>query len=130
MMWTAVLLISLASPGIQDDKAAEEALEAFKTAVKSPSEADRVTAVNELAKVHHPKTLARLATMLSSDGPTVRIAAAKGVSGFVEHKKQAVAVLAVALGPNAKDSTVHAALYEALGKLEEPSSLPTLHRGF
>jgi hypothetical protein len=130
-MMTAVFLFSLAAPfGVQDDKAAEEALDAFKTAIKSASEADRVAAVNELAKVHHARTLARLASLLSTDGPTVRIAAAKGLAGFVEHKKQAAAVLGAAMGANAKETTVHSALYEAIGKLEEPSSLPTLHRGF
>ncbi len=130
MLTVAVLLVALgASFGNQDDKAAEEAIDAFKTAIKSPSEADRVTAVNELAKVHHLKVLARLGALLTNDGPTVRIAAAKGISGFVEHKKQSVSVLAQAMGPNVKETTVHAALYEAIGKLEEPASLPTLHRG-
>jgi len=130
-MLTAVVLFILAgSSGGQDDKAAEEAIDAFKTALKSTSEADRVAAVNDLSKVHHAKTLARLSVMLNTDGPTVRIAAAKGISGFVELKKQAAAALAGAMGPNAKETTVHSALYEALGKLEEPSSTPILHRGF
>ncbi len=130
-MLTAALLLALASsPDLQDDKAAEEALDAFKTAYKSTSEADRVGAVNELAKVHHAKTLARLSTLLSVDGPTVRLAAAKGISGFTELKKPAVASLAGAMGANSKETTVHAGLYDALGKLEEPASVPTLHRGF
>lgn len=130
-MLTAALLLALAVPqAAQDDKAAEEALDAFKTAYKSTSEADRVAAVNELAKVHHPKTLARLAALLSADGPTVRLAAAKGISGFSELKKPAAAALTGGLAPNSKEPTVHAGLYDALGKLEEPSSAPTLHRGF
>jgi HEAT repeat protein len=130
-MMTAVILFLLAgSSGNQDEKAAEEAIEAFKTAMKSSSEADRVAAVNELAKVHHLKTLARLGGLLSADGPTVRIAAAKGLSGFVELRKQAVSAIAGAMGANSKETTVHSALYEALGKLDEPSALPVLHRGF
>ena len=130
-MVTAVVFLILATlSGGQDDKAVDEAIDAFKTAMKSSSEADRVTAVNDLAKVHHAKTLARLSSMLHTDGPTVRIAAAKGIAGFAELKKQAVVALAGALGPNSKETTVHAALYEAIGKLEEPSSLPTLHKGF
>jgi HEAT repeat protein len=128
---TAVLVLGLAAAwGGQDDKAVEEALEAFKTAIKSPSEADRVTAVNELAKVHHAKTLQRLAGLLATDGPTVRIAAARGLSGFTELKKQSSHVLIAAMVANAKDATVLAALYECVGKLDEDSSLPTLHRGF
>jgi HEAT repeat protein len=129
MMTAAILLVLAAAPGVQDDKAADEALEAFKTAYKSTSEADRVAAVNELAKVHHPKTLGRLAALLSIDGPSVRLAASKGISGFTEFKKPAVSALSGAMAPNARETTVHAGLYEALGKLEEPTSVPVLHRG-
>jgi HEAT repeat protein len=129
MLTVAVLFILGASSGNQDDKAADEAIEAFKTGIKSPSEADRAAAVNDLAKVHHLKVLSRLSALLSTDGPTVRIAAAKGISGFVEFKRQSVTVLAQAMGPNIRETTVHAALYEAIGKLEEPTSIPTLHRG-
>lgn len=129
-MWTAVLLLGLAALGGQEDKAADEAIDAFKTAIKSPSEADRAAALSELAKVHHPKTLALLASFLAADGPTVRIAAAKGLSTFAELKKKAAAVLIAAMGPNAKDPTLLAALYESIGKLDEDSSLPALHRGF
>jgi hypothetical protein len=128
-MLTAALLLGLAFAG-QDDKAVDEALEAFKTAMKSTSEADRVTAVNELAKVPHAKTLVRLASLLNTEGPTVRIAAAKGISGFSGLKKQAASVLIAAMGSNQKDPTMLGALYEALGKLDEPSSLSTIHRGF
>lgn len=130
MLTAAFLLLLGAAPGTQDDKAAEEALDAFKTAYKSTSEADRVAAVNDLAKVHHAKTLSRLASLLGSDGPSVRLAAAKGISGFAELKKPAAAALSGAMAANAKETTVHAGLYEALGKLEEPSSAPVLIRGF
>ncbi|HZE96744.1 MAG TPA: HEAT repeat domain-containing protein [Planctomycetota bacterium] len=130
-MVTAAILLALAAAGpFQDDKAAEDALDAFKTAYKSTSEADRVAAVNELAKVHHARTLARLASLLSVDGPSVRLAAAKGLSGFADMKKPAAAALAGGLAANAKETTVHAGLYEALGKLEESTSVGTLHRGF
>lgn len=130
-MTAAAFLITLASAlGVQEDKAAEEALETFKTAIRSNSEADRAAAVTELAKVHHPKTLTRIAGFLAADGSTVRLAAAKGLAGFVELKKQAAAVLVAALAANAKESTVHCGLYESIGKLEEPTSLPALHRGF
>ncbi|MBV8879840.1 MAG: HEAT repeat domain-containing protein, partial [Planctomycetaceae bacterium] len=131
MMLTAAMLAVLAAlPTLQDDKAAEEALEAFKTAYKSPSEADRVAAVNELARVHHAKTLSRLSALLSSDGPSVRLAAAKGIAGFTELKKPSVGALTGAMPANQKETTVHAGLYEALGRLEEPSAVPIVHRGF
>lgn len=129
-MLTALLFLLAAALPVQDDKAAEDALDAFKAAYKSTSEADRVAAVNELAKVHHAKTLARLASLLTSDGPSVRLAAAKGISGFAELKKPSASALSNAMGPNSRETTVHAGLYDALGKLEEPTALPTVHRGF
>jgi HEAT repeat protein len=128
-MITAVLMLGLAFGG-QDEKAVDEALDAFKTAMKSSSEADRVTAVNELAKFPHAKSLARLASLLNSEGPTVRIAAAKGIAGFSALKTKSSQVLIAAMGANAKEITVLAALYECLGKLDDPSALPTIHRGF
>lgn len=128
-MLTAVLCVALAWGG-QDDKAVDDALDAFKTAMKSTSEADRVTAVNELAKVPHAKTLARLSGLLSNEAPTVRIAAIKGISGFSTLKTKASQVLVAAMGPNAKETNILVAIYEALGKLDDPSALPTIHRGF
>lgn len=128
-MMTALLVLALAFGG-QDDKAVDEALDAFKTAMKSTSEADRVTAVNELAKVPHAKTLARLAALLNSEPPTVKIAAARGIAGFSALKAKASQVLIAAMGPNAKETNVLVALYEGLGKLDDPSSVSTIHRGF
>ena len=129
-MMTSVLMLALLAGGGQDDKAVDEALDAFKNAMKSTSEADRVTAVNELSKVPHAKTLPRLAALLNTEAPTVRIAAIKGIAGFAALKQKAAQVIIAALGSNAKETTVLVALYEALGKLDEPSSLPAVHRGF
>lgn len=126
---TAMLVLALTLGG-QDDKAVDEALDAFKTAMKSTSEADRVSAVNELAKFPHAKTLPRLAALLSSEPPTVKIAAAKGIAGFSALKTKASQVLIAAMGPNAKETNVLVALYEGLGKLDDPSSVSTVHRGF
>jgi HEAT repeat protein len=128
-MMTALLVLALAFGG-QDDKAVDEALDAFKTAMKSTSEADRVSAVNELAKFSHAKTLVRLASLLSSEAPTVKIAAVKGIAGFSALKTKASQVLIAAMGPNAKENNVLVALYEGLGKLDDPSALSTIHRGF
>lgn len=128
-MMTALMLLGLAWGG-QDDKAVDDALDAFKTAMKSTSEADRVSAVNDLAKVPHAKTLARLASLLSSEGPTVRIAAVRGIAGFSALKTKATQVLIAAMGANAKETNVLVAIYEGLGKLDDPSGVPAVHRGF
>lgn len=124
------LILALALLG-QDDKAAEEALEAFKGAVKSNSEADRCAAVTDLARVQHPKTLSRLVAFLTADGTTVRIATAKGLAAFVDQKKQAVTALVNALGgPNAKEYDVQVAILDSIGKLGDAAALPALHRLF
>ncbi len=125
-MMVAFLLLALA----QDDKAADDALDAFKAAIKSAVEAERVAAVAELAKVRHAKTLARLAPLLSSDGATVRMAAAKGLSEFADLRKPASSALLAALPANAKLPAVQASLLEAVGVLREPSSLAAVHRLF
>jgi HEAT repeat protein len=121
-----LLLLTLA----QDDKAADEALDAFKGAMRSAIEAERVAAVSELSKVRHAKVLARLTPLLASDGPTVRMAAAKGLSEFADLRKPATTALLAAMPPNAKLPAVQASLLEAVGVLREPSALPALHRAF
>jgi HEAT repeat protein len=125
----ALLMAALLAPQA-DDKAAEEALEAFKTAFRAPSEADRAKAVAELAAVQHPKVAARLGGVLSSEAATVRIAAAKGLGSFGEPKKAAAAALTSAIAANAKDPLVGTAIFEALGRLAEPGSLGAVHKAF
>lgn len=128
-MMILALLVALSTPA-QDDKAADDALEAFKSAIKSGVEAERVAAVVELSKVRHAKTLARLTPLLSTDGSTVRLAAAKGLSEFADLRKPAAGALLAAVPANAKLPAVQAALFEALAVLREPSTLPGVHRGF
>jgi hypothetical protein len=123
-------LLLLALSGGQDEKAVDDALEAFKTAIKSAVEADRVAAVADLSKVRHAKTLARLTPLLSSDGSTVRLAAAKGLSEFSDLRKPAAGALLAAVPLNAKLPAVQAALFEALGVLREPTTLAGVQRAF
>jgi HEAT repeat protein len=125
-----MMILALCLALAQDDKAADDALEAFKSAVRSGVEADRVAAVVELSKVRHAKTLARLTPLLSTDGSTVRLAAAKGLSEFADLRKPAAGALLAAVPANAKLPAVQAALFEALAVLREPSTLPGIHRAF
>jgi HEAT repeat protein len=116
---------------LADEKAAEEALDRFKAAYKNPSAAARATAVTELAKAPHEKTLKQIAPLITGEEVMVRIAAAKGLGSFVDYKKQAIPVLIGSIeGPNAKEPTVQAAIFEALGKLGDETALPTVHRYF
>jgi len=114
-----------------EDKAADQAIETFKTAYKAQAEADRADAVSKLAEAVHVKTLSKLSLILtSSDGPRVRLAAAKGMGQFAAVKKQAVASLSNAFTACAKDPAIQAGILQALGALDDPSSLALIHRSF
>lgn len=124
---TLALLIPQAAP--VDDKEAEKAIESFKTEFKAQAEADRATAVAKLAETVHPKVLSKLSSILtSSEGPTVRAAAAKGLGQFSALKKQACAALAIAFTACSKDPSVEVSILSALSLLPDPSALATIHR--
>jgi HEAT repeat protein len=124
------LVFAFLALGGQDDKAADQAIQAFKSAYASSSEAERATAVAELARTPHAKTLKAVSALLAADGTTVRIAAARGLGGFAELKKPAAQALLQGYPANAKEPEVQAAILEALGKLDEESALPAIHRAF
>lgn len=124
-----IALIALVIP--QDREEVDSFLFAFQAVYDSAeAEADRAEAVRKLAEVRHPRVLTRLARFLSSDGPTVRVAAARGLAGFTEHAKAASAVLAEAIPLNEKNEDVQIALLDALGGLKEPGALPRMHALF
>ena len=120
-----LLLLTLA-----DDQAVEEAIARFKTSYAAPSAVARAAAVSELARTPHEKVLGRLSGVLANESKEVKAAAARGLGGFSEFKKKALGVLISALPPNEKEPEVQAAIFEALGKLNDPAALPALHRGF
>lgn len=124
-MTTALLLLA----ALLDDKEADAALQRFKMSYASNSPVARAAAVSELARTQHEKILARLAGLLGSEVKEVKAAAALGLGGFTEFKKQAVGVLAASIAPNDKEPDVQAAIYQALGKLGDPAALPALHKG-
>lgn len=126
-MFQAVLLLALLS---QDDVAARQALEKFRSAYAKPDVSARAAAVTELAGTRHELVLRKLAVLLLTDEKEVRIAAAKGLGGFQEHKKSAAAALAGAIEPNqkAKMPDVQVAILQALAALKEEDSLPSIHK--
>jgi HEAT repeat protein len=133
-MFTVLLSCALAvltQDAPVDDKTADQALDAFKTAFKAQAEADRANAVSTLSETLHVKTLNRLVAILTSgEGPTVRTAAARGIGTFGALKKQAVASLIGSFAACAKDPAVQVAILQALGVLGDPSALPLIHRSF
>jgi hypothetical protein len=123
------LLVFVAAAS-QDDLDVEGALLRFRKGYANPNTSVRVSAVSELARIPHEKCLGRLVPLLTADVKEVRIAASRGLAGFTEQKKAAVTSLINALGPNAKDIEVQCAIYEALGKLQDPLGLQVIHTGF
>lgn len=113
-----------------DDKAAEEALARFRQAYRTPSVPARAAAVSELGRTPHERTMVQLVGLLSGEVTEVRAAAARALGGFPDHKRKAVPILLASLGSNAKDDVVQEAIFQALGKLDDETSLPAVHRYF
>ncbi len=113
-----------------DDKEVDAAIERFKASYRNESATARSLAVAELCKTPHERTLARVAPMLTGEVKDVRIAAAKGLGGFVDYKKQVMPILIGSIAPNDKEPDVVAAIFEGLGILKDENSLPTIHKFF
>lgn len=111
-----------------DEAAAQRALEQFRVAYAKPDASARAAAVAELAGTRHDLVLRKLGALLLTDEKEVRVAAARGLSGFEGQKKRAAAALAGAMDPNAKQPDVLTAILQALGTLKEEESLPFIHR--
>lgn len=123
--------VLLAQAAAQDDKAAiDEAIKRFNKAFANPNSSARATAVLELSKTPHDRTLKSILPLLTSDVSDVRAAAAKGLVEFADWKKVVTPSLTGALQPNAKDAKVQTAILDALGKMMDPMALPTVHGSF
>lgn len=125
------LLAALLLLQATDDKAAiDEACKRFGKAFANPNASARATAVLELSKTPHDKTLNRILPLVSSDVSEVRVAAAKALSEYADWKKVVTPSLMGALKTNEKDLKVQEAIYGTLGKLQDPLSLSTVHGNF
>ena len=124
----AILILALATTA--DDKEASEAIERFNAAYKNPSPEARATAVAELGKTPHEKTMKKIIPFLTADDKKVRMAAAKALAGYADYKKQVTPFLIAALGQNQKEIDVLKELYLALGKVGDDSALGPIHRTF
>ena len=127
------LILALVPP-LQDDpaadKAATEALEAFKKAFKG-TEQEKSAAIEDLGKVQHAKTISRLAALLTAaESTNVRVNAAKTLGKFSDHKKPAATALANTLSATTKDQNIFGPICDALGELQEASVIPILVRYF
>lgn len=130
-MMILILILSLV-PLPQDtaDKAATQAVDAFKKAFKG-TDPEKNAAIEDLAKVQHPKTISKLVSILTAPEPTnVRATAARMLGKFTEHKKPAAVALANVLAATLKDPNIFGPICDALGELQEPSVVPALVRYF
>lgn len=133
-MTTLSVLLVLLQAGAPDEKAAEkaaaEAVATFEKGFKG-SEADRVSAIEEMARIHHLKTANRLAAVMGGiQSSQVRGAAIKALGRFTEHKKSAAAVLTNALPAHTKEPSLFSAICDSMVALKDPSALSTLIRYF
>jgi len=131
MVAAPMALYSPAASAQDADKAAvDEAIKRFSKGFANPSPGARATAVLELSKTLHDKTLNRILPLVVSDVTDVRVAAAKALAEFGDLKKIVTPSLTAALKPNEKDLKVQDAIYVTLGKLQDPVAIPTVHGNF
>jgi HEAT repeat protein len=125
-----LLALFLETQAADDQAAVDEAVKNFKKAMTRPDASVRAKAVLELSRSPHAKTLNRILPLLASDASGVRAAAASALAEYGDWKKVVTPSLTCALQTNAKDYPVQKAIFETLGKLADPLSLPTVHGGF
>jgi hypothetical protein len=113
-----------------DEPSVDEALKKFKKEMSKPDPNARASAVTELAATKSEKTASALGGLLGQDQEPVRKAAAAGLGGFSDYKKKVVPILLAGLSVNGSEPKVMEAIFQALGKLDDDSALPTIHRYF
>jgi len=124
-MWILAFILTIPA---SDEKEIDEAIQKFKTEMKSPEIPTRVQAVVELGRTQHEKTLRALGACLTIDDKSVRTAAARALGGFQEKKAKAAVALAEALAPNSREPDVQIAIFSALRDLHEGAALATAYR--
>ena len=127
----ATALLALLCMFQADEKAAaEEAVKRFSKSFANPSPSARASAVLELGQTRADKTLNRILPLLTSDVAQVREAAARALADFGDWKKIVTPSLTSAITPNMKEPSVCKAIFESLGKLQDPIALQTVHGHF
>ena len=129
-MGKALLAIVLLLQAADDKAAIDEAMKRFNKAIANPNPGARATAILELSRTPHDRTLKPILGYLNMDVSEVRAAAAKGLGEFGDWKKLVTPSLQGALTSNAKDFKVQCAILDTLGKMADPLGLPTIHGNF
>lgn len=113
-----------------DDAEVAAAIDKFKAAFKSTSPSDRASAVSDLGKTPHAKTMALLVPLLTNDLPPVRQSAAKALGKFADQKKTVIQALTHALIGNGGEPRTVAIILLSLGELGDPVAVPTVQKYF
>ena len=122
------LLASVLIAALGDEKEADQAIQTFKSAMKSPELVVRVSAVAELGRCGHEKVIKVLGLFLVTDDKSVRVAAARALGRFTIKKLQICSLLSEALAANLKEPEVRAAALIALKDLRQEAALGPAHR--
>lgn len=118
LLLAAALLVQADPPPSKES--VKDALDRFAKAYKSKEPSERATAVAEVSKTLDEKVVAKLTALLVADDRTVRIAAAKGLSGVTgELRKKAVTAMGRAFGPNVSEPLVVIAIVESMEAMQD-----------
>jgi hypothetical protein len=129
-MGKALLALVLLFQATDDKAAVDAAIKSFNKAVANPNPDNRASALMELARTPHDRTLKAIMPYLNQDVTKVRQGAAKALAEFGDWKKIVTPTLAAALQSNEKDGLVQVAILEAIAKIKDPASLNTVHGNF
>lgn len=119
LLAAAALLVQV-DPAPPSKESVKDALDRFAKAYRSKEASERSTAVTDLSKTLDDKVVAKLCALLVVDDRTVRIAAAKGLSGATgDLRKKAVTAMGRAFGPNVSEPLVVIAVVESMETMQD-----------
>ncbi|HEX7901981.1 MAG TPA: HEAT repeat domain-containing protein [Planctomycetota bacterium] len=122
-----MVTILLALVALQEDPEVDAAIAKFRATMnRTKSPVEQATAIHDLAKTPHEKTLAVLTPFVTSGPGHLRAAAIRAVSGFDD--KKVLPLLIKSLGANAGEPRAVEMALECLGRLGDEAALPHLQR--
>src|SRR5215510_3126382 len=99
-MGKALLALVLLFQAAEDKAAVDAAIKQFNKSVANPAASARASAIVELSKTLHDRTLKMILPFLNQDAPEVRMKAASALADFGDWKKIVTPIFADALQTN------------------------------
>ena len=125
MKTLAILFLALVPQDVPTDKDADEAIKAFKVAIKDAGDDRTIEAVRDALQTKHEKVIKLVGRLLAAGTPRVKIGTALAI-GDIDHPAS-VDMLNAAVNANKKDSVALAAIARSLGTLGWENAAPTLN---